>query len=1179
MADLLLENIYKVYEGGVRAVSDFNLKIEDKEFVVFVGPSGCGKSTTLRMIAGLEEITSGSLYIGGSKMNNVEPKDRNIAMVFQNYALYPHMTVYKNMGFGLKLRKVNSKEIDKRVKAAASVLGITDLLSRKPKALSGGQRQRVALGRAIVREPNVFLLDEPLSNLDAKLRVQMRAEITKLHKKLATTFIYVTHDQTEAMTMGDRIVVMKDGFIQQVDSPATLYEQPRNVFVATFLGSPQMNIFDANLFKNGELGVTFGEDHTVTFSQKKANQLADERYIGQKVLFGIRPENIKLGGKEGIRGRVDVVEHLGSETIIYANVSGVESPIIVKVPTNYDIVEGLEISMVFDMEKSHLFDAETKQSIMGVPDVNRVPCSIENNQLVINKRRYLLPELLKKKFFDFSRESLAEIRIPATKVSLEEVPEGIHFKAKVDFTIPGNDSVTFYVKSEVKEGFFVFRINNSYFNQTEDGVDTRKVPQEGEEIDLYVPFSEISFTDKDGLRVNSREIISSNTAPCRVTTKNGITRIRLKGNTLTYNDLQVEDGDYTIKLKSDKIGFVYDKKFAKANKIPLSGKVPNSVVAKAYDEDRLGDKNAVFCAVKGFDNYVTAVLPATFSVYKMPKFKFVIGRDSFTLEKRANQVNSGRNVNELYSLWREKVTDETLADELDSIANNEEKISDAFYRDLEFGTGGLRGVLGAGTNRMNIHTVGKATQGLADYVIANYPEGERSVAISYDSRINSDVFAKRAAAIFAANGIKVYLYKTLMPTPCLSYAVRSLKTSAGVMVTASHNPAKYNGYKVYGNDGCQITEQAANEILSLIESTDIFNGVKIKDFDKALAQGEIEYISDNVLTSFIERVKKESVLGDEKADRSANIVYTPLNGTGLVPVTRILKETGFSNVTVVKEQELPDGNFPTCPYPNPEIKEALALGLEYAKNTSADILIATDPDCDRVGIAVKNKDGDFSLLTGNEVGFLLLDFIASMRIKHGTMPADPVFVKTIVTSDLAEKIADHYGIRTINVLTGFKYIGEQIGLLEKKGKEDCYLLGFEESYGYLSGSYVRDKDAVDGVFMIAEMFAYYRAQGISLLDKLDEIYATYGHFVSTLESFAFEGQEGFVKMSKIMDEYRETMVVEGKKVVEKKDYSIGIDGLPKSNVIKFTFEDGSTMVVRPSGTEPKLKIYRCTLQK
>ncbi len=538
-----------------------------------------------------------------------------------------------------------------------------------------------------------------------------------------------------------------------------------------------------------------------------------------------------------------------------------------------------------------------------------------------------------------------------------------------------------------------------------------------------------------------------------------------------------------------------------------------------------------------------------------------------------------RDVKQLYELWKNKVKEKELADELASIEKDEEKISDAFYRDLEFGTGGLRGVLGAGTNRMNVYTVGKATQGLASYVLSHYEEGKRSVAISYDSRINSRLFAERAASIFAANGIQAYIYKTLMPTPCLSYAVRRLGCSAGVMVTASHNPAKYNGYKVYGSDGCQITEEAAAEILSAIQKTDAFEGVSALPFEKALSDGLVSYIPDEVLTEFIERVKKESVVKGEKVDRSAKIVYTPLNGTGLVPVTRILKETGFENVIVVKEQELPDGHFPTCPYPNPEIREALTVGLNRAEELGADILIATDPDCDRVGIAVKNKQGGFSLLTGNEVGFLLIDFISQMRLKSGTMPKDPVMVKTIVTSDLAEKIASKYGVKTKNVLTGFKYIGEQIGLLEKQGKADSYILGFEESYGYLTGSYVRDKDAVDGVFMIAEMFAYYRAHGVSLLDKLSEIYREFGHFVSTLESKTFEGAEGFVKMQEIMNEYRKAKEVEGKKVVSMKDYSLGIDGLPKSNVVKFVLEDGSTLVVRPSGTEPKLKIYRCSLAK
>ncbi len=618
MADLLLENVYKVYEGGVRAVSDFNLKIADKEFIVFVGPSGCGKSTTLRMIAGLEEITSGSLYIGGSKMNDVEPKDRNIAMVFQNYALYPHMTVFQNMAFGLKLRKTNPKEIESRVKRAAEILGITDLLERKPKALSGGQRQRVALGRAIVREPNVFLLDEPLSNLDAKLRVQMRSEITKLHKKLATTFIYVTHDQTEAMTMGDRIVVMKDGLIQQVDSPATLYEQPRNVFVATFLGSPQMNIFQATLEKEGDhLFVSFGEGQRAEFTKTKAKQLSNESYVGSTVLFGIRPENIKLG-KEGIQAKVDVVEHLGSETIVYAEVKGLKDNVIVKIPTNYEITEGMEVRLVFDMDRSHLFDSETKQAIMGVPDVNKIPAAVENGDLVLGKQRFPLPESVKERFFDFTLRDLKEIRVPSGEVSTEALPDSIAVQAKVDFVVPGSDSTAVYATTDLATGQFVFRMKDSALKA-------------GDEVTLYIAFSDISFHSEDGLRLNSREKVSDNKAPCVVKTKDGKTSVKVGGKTLVYPDLGVKDGAYTMRLLSDKIGFVFDKKFAKKNKIERVD-AANTLKAKAYDEDRIGDKNAVYCSVKGFPSYVTAVLPAVFSVYKMPVFKFVINQDSFVLE-------------------------------------------------------------------------------------------------------------------------------------------------------------------------------------------------------------------------------------------------------------------------------------------------------------------------------------------------------------------------------------------------------------------------------------------------------------------------------------------------------------------------------------------------------------------
>lgn len=413
-----------------------------------------------------------------------------------------------------------------------------------------------------------------------------------------------------------------------------------------------------------------------------------------------------------------------------------------------------------------------------------------------------------------------------------------------------------------------------------------------------------------------------------------------------------------------------------------------------------------------------------------------------------------------------------------------------------------------------------------------------------------------------------------MPVPTVSFATRYLHTSAGVMVTASHNPSKYNGYKVYGADGCQITTEAAAEILAEIEKLDIFADVKTSDFEAGVASGNIQYIPDEVYTAFVEQVKSQSVLFGEEVNKNVAIVYSPLNGTGLKPVTRTLKEMGYTNITVVKEQEQPDGKFPTCPYPNPEIKEAMALGMEYAKKCNADLLLATDPDCDRVGIAVKNKAGEYELLTGNQTGMLLLDYICSQRVKHGRMPADPVMVKTIVTMDMGEQIATHYGLRTINVLTGFKFIGEQIGKLEQQGRADSYVFGFEESYGYLTGSYVRDKDGVDGAYMICEMFSYYATKGISLLDKLEELYKTYGYCLNTLHSYEFDGSAGFAKMQSIMQAFRgDIKEFGGKKVVKLLDYAPGLDGLPKSDVLKFMLEDNCSIVVRPSGTEPKLKTY------
>ena len=436
------------------------------------------------------------------------------------------------------------------------------------------------------------------------------------------------------------------------------------------------------------------------------------------------------------------------------------------------------------------------------------------------------------------------------------------------------------------------------------------------------------------------------------------------------------------------------------------------------------------------------------------------------------------------------------------------------------------------------------------------------------------MFAKVAAGVFAANGVPVHIWPTLMPVPTVSFATRYLGASAGVMVTASHNPSKYNGYKVYGPDGCQITTEAAAEILSEIEKLDIFADVNTGDFEADMADGSIRYISDDVYTAFVDEVKQQSVLFGEEVSKDVAIVYSPLNGTGLKPVTRTLKEMGYTNITVVKEQEQPDGHFPTCPYPNPEIKEAMSLGMEYARKCNADLLLATDPDCDRVGIAVKNESGEYELLTGNQVGLLLLDYICSQRVKHGKMPDDPVMVKTIVTMDMGEQIASHYGLRTVNVLTGFKFIGEQIGKLEQQGKADSYVFGFEESYGYLTGSYVRDKDGVDGAYMICEMFSYYKTNGVSLLEKLEELYRTYGYCMNTLHSYEFDGSAGFAKMQAIMQTFRGGITeFGGKKAIKLLDYAEGLDGLPKSDVLKFLLEDNCSIVVRPSGTEPKLKIY------
>lgn len=539
--------------------------------------------------------------------------------------------------------------------------------------------------------------------------------------------------------------------------------------------------------------------------------------------------------------------------------------------------------------------------------------------------------------------------------------------------------------------------------------------------------------------------------------------------------------------------------------------------------------------------------------------------------------------NKLYELWLEKaVIDPDLKTELEDVKGKDDEIFDRFYRELEFGTGGLRGVIGAGTNRMNIYTVNKATQGLASYVLNH---GGKSVAISYDSRIKSDYFAKNAACVFAGNGIKVNIYPELMPTPLLSWAVRHLKCDAGVMVTASHNPAKYNGYKVYGSDGCQVTIEAADEILGYINKTDVFEDVKTADFDESVKNGMIAYIGQDTVDAYMAEVRRQSIHPELCEKSGLKVVYTPLNGTGNKPVRRILKEIGIKDVVIVPEQENPDGTFSTCPYPNPEIREALELGLRLCEKEKPDLLLATDPDCDRVGIAVPDG-GSYALFSGNEVGAMLLEYVARERRAMGTMPKDPLAVKTIVTTDITARIAEKYGVELVEVLTGFKFIGEQIGFLEKKGQQDRYIFGYEESYGYLAGGYVRDKDAVVASMLICEMAAYYRTKGKSLIDVRRAMYEEYGFYCNKLDTFTFEGASGMQKMNDIMDKMRTDYpkAVAGFKVIGFADYRASektdlLSGgkekitLPKSNVISLYLEGGNKAIIRPSGTEPKLKVY------
>jgi len=499
---------------------------------------------------------------------------------------------------------------------------------------------------------------------------------------------------------------------------------------------------------------------------------------------------------------------------------------------------------------------------------------------------------------------------------------------------------------------------------------------------------------------------------------------------------------------------------------------------------------------------------------------------------------------------------------------------DAFYQHLSFGTSGLRGVIGAGINRMNVYVIARASQGLADFVTTNFKEDARRIAIAYDTRIKSDEFARIAAEVFAANGIPVYLYQESMPSPCLSYAVRVLGCAAGIVITASHNPAEYNGYKIYGSDGCQVTIEATKVIQQCINVLDYFEDVKQMDFNQAVIEGKIQWIPETVIDGYIDSVKNESLLRNTLVDKDIRIVYSPLNGAGMKLVCRILKECGYSHITMVEEQTIQDGQFSTCPNPNPEDAEALALGLQYAQRHDADLLLATDPDCGRMGIALKDEPGEYRLLSANEVGVLLLNYICERRVALGKMPKYPVFCKTIVTTDIAQRIASHYGVQTVNTLPGFKFIGEQIGRLEEADRDEDYIFGFEESCGFLSGAYVRDNDGVNAALMICDMFAWYKTQGIRLCEKLRNLYAEYGYQFNTQISKRFEGAEGIARMKSIMSRLRGGVAdFGGKKVIKCLDYSQGLEGLPPSNVIKFLLEDNCSTVVRPSGTEPKLKVY------
>lgn len=543
------------------------------------------------------------------------------------------------------------------------------------------------------------------------------------------------------------------------------------------------------------------------------------------------------------------------------------------------------------------------------------------------------------------------------------------------------------------------------------------------------------------------------------------------------------------------------------------------------------------------------------------------------------------NIKELYSLWLNNTKDEKeIYDELVSVEGKDDEILDRFYKNLEFGTGGLRGVIGAGTNRMNVFTVNQATQGLADYLNAEFDSP--SVAIAHDSRINSDVFAKGAAEVLAGNGIKVYFYPELVPTPMLSFAVRHFLCSSGIVITASHNPSQYNGFKCYDPHGYQMTDEGAAKTYGYIQKVDMFTGVKKLAFDEGIKNGMIEYIGNDVYEEFYKAVLGECINPEVSKKSDLKIIYTPLNGTGNKPVRTVLSRMGFKDVTVVPSQENPDGHFPTCPYPNPEIRQAFEEAIKLAEEIGGDLLLATDPDCDRVGIAV-NDGGEYKLMTGNEVGVMLSQYLLSCRKEQGTLPKDPAIIKTIVTTNLIEKVAKDYNCKIYNLLTGFKYIGELVTELESKGEADNFVLGMEESYGYLTGIHARDKDAVNGASLVCEMAAYYKEkEGKNLYQVMQDIYKKYGMYLNTLLNFAFAGAEGMDKMKNIMSSLRANPPKEiaGLEVTKVSDYLTGTATdtatgaqekitLPKSNVLAFSLPDGNSAIIRPSGTEPKIKAY------